>query len=261
MKAKENNINKKRNRLATPKARFKLTARILKDFISVKRYRRHNEKITHWLNISIGLSLSLLLIYLLFQVNFREAPDFDLTSNDKMVFEDLLDVPTTEHVNIPKPVIQQPQIREVSDEEIIEELEVDLDIEIQEETKLAAPVFLPAVEAEIPKEVADEIFTIVEEQPSPEGGLMSFYQFVSENMVYPSRAKRTGVQGRVFVQFVVEKDGALSDIQVVKGIGGGCDEEAVRVITSAPKWSPGKQRGKPVRVRMILPIHFVLKNS
>jgi protein TonB len=67
-----------------------------------------------------------------------------------------------------------------------------------------------------------------------------------------------GVEGKVFVQFVVDKDGTLTDIKAVKGIGAGCDEEAVRVLKAAPKWKPGKQRGRPVKVRMILPITFKL---
>jgi protein TonB len=67
-----------------------------------------------------------------------------------------------------------------------------------------------------------------------------------------------GVEGRVYVEFIVEKDGSLTDIQLAKGIGGGCDEEAIRVLSNAPKWNPGRQRGNPVRVRMIMPINFQL---
>ena len=77
-------------------------------------------------------------------------------------------------------------------------------------------------------------------------------------MKYPNQARRMGIEGRVFVQFVVDKDGQLTEIKAVKGIGAGCDEEAVRVLKSAPKWKPGKQRGRPVKVRMILPITFKL---
>lgn len=77
-------------------------------------------------------------------------------------------------------------------------------------------------------------------------------------MKYQNQARRMGIEGRVFVQFVVDKDGQLTEIKAVKGIGAGCDEEAVRVLKSAPKWKPGKQRGRPVKVRMILPITFKL---
>jgi len=86
----------------------------------------------------------------------------------------------------------------------------------------------------------------------------AFYEYVSKNLKYPSQARRMGVEGKVFVQFVVDKDGSISQVQSIKGIGAGCDEEAVRVLQNAPKWKPGKQRGRPVRVRMVLPITFKL---
>ncbi|HEY9113120.1 MAG TPA: energy transducer TonB, partial [Bacteroidales bacterium] len=76
---------------------------------------------------------------------------------------------------------------------------------------------------------------------------------------YPALAKESGIQGRVFINFVVEIDGRITDVKVLRGIGGGCDEEAVRVVQSMPKWKPGKQRGKPVRVSYNLPVKFTLQ--
>ena len=105
---------------------------------------------------------------------------------------------------------------------------------------------------------ADEVFMVVEDQPSPEGGLRAFYAYIAENMKYPTEARQKGIEGKVFVQFVVDKDGSLTDVKALKGIGGGCDEEAVRVIEEAPVWNPGQQRGKSVRVRMVMPITFRL---
>jgi len=104
----------------------------------------------------------------------------------------------------------------------------------------------------------DEIFDIVEDQPTPPGGMQAFYKYVSKSMKYPKQARRMGVEGRVFVQFVVDKNGQLTEVKAIKGIGAGCDEEAVRVLKQAAKWKPGKQRGRPVKVRMILPITFKL---
>jgi len=78
------------------------------------------------------------------------------------------------------------------------------------------------------------------------------------NIKYPEVARTSGITGTVYVQFVVEKDGSISDVKVVRGIGGGCDEEAVRVVKSMPRWKPGKQRGQPVRVYFTLPIEFKL---
>ena len=111
---------------------------------------------------------------------------------------------------------------------------------------------------EIGEEVAEEIFTIVEEPAAPVGGMEAFYKFVRKNLKYPSQARRMGIEGKVYVQFVVDKDGTITDVKAVKGIGAGCDEEAVRVINKSPRWNPPKQRGKPVKQRIILPITFQL---
>ena len=110
----------------------------------------------------------------------------------------------------------------------------------------------------MPDEEVDHIWQIVEETPTPMGGLSAFYKYLSKNLQYPAQARRMGIEGRVFMVFVVEKDGSLTDIQVLKGIGAGCDEESVRVLKDAPKWKPGKQRGNPVRVRFTFPIVFKL---
>jgi protein TonB len=106
--------------------------------------------------------------------------------------------------------------------------------------------------------LADEIFQVVEEQPAPVGGFDNFLKYISENIQYPQQARQKGIEGKVFVQFVVYNDGSIADVQILKGIGAGCDAEAVRVIANSPKWNPGKQNGKPVNVRMSVPIAFKL---
>lgn len=113
--------------------------------------------------------------------------------------------------------------------------------------------------ADLIKDV-NEIFDIVEDQPAPVGGMSEFYKYIGNNMKYPNQARRLGIEGRVFIQFIVDKEGNLTNVKAVKGIGAGCNEEAVRVIENATKWVPGKQRGKTVNVRMILPITFKLGN-
>ena len=95
--------------------------------------------------------------------------------------------------------------------------------------------------------------------PSYPGGDEARIKFLQENMKYPEEAKELGVQGKVFVTFVVEVDGSITDVKVLRGIGSGCDDEAVRVVKSMPKWIPGKQRGVPVRVQFNLPINFKLQ--
>ena len=106
--------------------------------------------------------------------------------------------------------------------------------------------------------VEQEVFTIVEEMPSFPGGDAQMYGYLSKNLKYPQIARETGIQGRVFVNFVVEPDGSISNVKVLRGIGGGCDEEAVRLVQSMPKWKPGKQRGKAVRVSYTQAVVFKL---
>lgn len=107
-------------------------------------------------------------------------------------------------------------------------------------------------------EDTNQIFTNVEVLPSFNGGMAAFAKFLQKNLRYPPVARDAGIQGRVFCQFVVEKDGSLTDIKVVRGIGGGCDEEAVRVLKASPKWNPGVQNGRNVRVSYTIPIFFQL---
>ncbi len=105
----------------------------------------------------------------------------------------------------------------------------------------------------------NEIFVGVEEQPSFPGGLAEFGKYLSKNINYPDMARANEISGKVIVSFVVEKNGDLSNIKVLRGIGGGCDEEAVRVLKKAPAWKAGKQNGQPVRVAYTVPIMFNLE--
>ena len=104
----------------------------------------------------------------------------------------------------------------------------------------------------------DSVFQIVDQMPEFPGGMEAMMKFVASNVKYPEAAKDKNIEGRVFVSFVVEKDGSVSNVKVLRGIGGGCDEEAVRVISSMPKWKPGMHKGEPVRVSYQIPIMFKL---
>jgi protein TonB len=210
---------------------------------------------TTGLFFNVGLVITLLVVIVAFEWRvYEDGSEVSLKAQAEQ-FEDLMDIPQTQQPPPPPPKKIQPEIIEVPDEEEIEEeIEIDLDVEMTEETVIEEVVF---EEAPAEEEV-ETIFTIVEDQPAPEGGMAAFYQFVQKQMKYPAQARRMGIEGKVFVQFVVDKDGTLTEVKAVKGIGAGCDEEAVRVIEGAPKWKPGKQRGRAVKVRMILPIQFKL---
>lgn len=103
-----------------------------------------------------------------------------------------------------------------------------------------------------------EIFTVVEENPQYPGGDEALHKFLKENLIYPASARESAIQGTVYLSFVVGNDGIINDIKVLRGIGGGCDEEAIRVVKQMPRWIPGRQRGKPVRVQYNLPVKFTL---
>lgn len=207
----------------------------------------------------LGLIFSLAMVLIIF-----EFPDYDEVtlvqlSSDRDVIEEMQEIPLTEQKPPPPPKIKSPEIVAVEDEvEIEEEIEIDLDMEADEETIVEEVEF--TVEEEEVEEVVEEIFEVVEEPAAPEGGYKEFYAYVSKNMKYPRRAMDIGVSGKVYVQFIVDKDGTITNATTVRGIGYGCDEEAVKVLMGAPKWKPGKQRGRPVKQRMIMPIVFKLSD-
>ena len=236
---------------------LQLTEEDYQDLIEIKRERASKERNLGRLFWTIGLTLSMAFLNLAF--NWKTYDDgtvtaLELLQNDD--FEEVLDVPLTEQKPPPPPQsLIPPRIVEVSDEEIIEDIEITIDVEASEETVIEAIEF---VDEPIEEEEIEEIFQIVEKNPEPVGGVSAFYKYVNENIEYPRAARRGNVQGKVFVKFVVDKDGNIKDVKAIKGIGSGCDEEAERIVANSPKWNPGKQRGKSVSVYMMLPITFKL---
>jgi len=107
----------------------------------------------------------------------------------------------------------------------------------------------------------NEVFTVVEDMPKFPGGDEARANYLASNIKYPEAARKSGVQGTCYITFVIDKDGSVSDVKVLRGIGGGCDEEAVRVVKSMPKWEPGKQRGEAVRVQFNMPVKFALSDG
>ncbi|MCB0778066.1 MAG: energy transducer TonB, partial [Flavobacteriales bacterium] len=140
----------------------------------------------------------------------------------------------------------------VEDDEDIEEVEIE-DTEVEEDFEVE---IIEEPEEEV---VEEQIFTIVEEMPSFPGGEEELFKYLGKSIKYPQMAADAGISGVVYVTFVVDKDGKVKDAKVLRGIGGGCDEEAIRVVKAMPPWKPGKQRGKAVKVQYNLPIRFTLK--
>ncbi|MEP2024914.1 MAG: energy transducer TonB [Reichenbachiella sp.] len=204
---------------------------------------------------NVGLAISLMLVVSAFE--WRFYGDAGLVSLGEVDddFEEIMEIPQTIQPPPPPPVVELPKLVIVEDDEILENVpDVIIDVDFEESDIFEDPVF----DEPLPEEKPEETFIFVESMPEPVGGMQAFYQHVAKQMKYPNQARKMGVEGRVYVQFVIDKSGNLTDVHAIKGIGGGCDEEAVRVIKNSPAWSPGKQRGRPVKVRMILPITFKL---
>jgi periplasmic protein TonB len=206
--------------------------------------------------MNIGLVISLSLVLFAFEYkSYDDGSLLELTAiNDD--FEEMTEIPPTEQPPPPPPKLQQPEIIEVPDEEEIEEeIDVDLDIDITDETEIET-----LIELDEPTEEFDDnaIFQFVEHQPSFDGGYAAFYKYINKKLRYPAQARRMGIEGKVFLNFVIDKEGNITNVKVTRGIGAGCDEAAIKVLQNAPKWNPGKQRGRAVKVSMSLPITFKL---
>ena len=167
--------------------------------------------------------------------------------------EEIIDIPITLHAP-PPPKIAFPEIKGIHCGWVDEDLEVDLEIEEEIETTDTLKL------SEGSEEALDIHISVPEEQPEFPGGATAMYQFIGESIIYPEIARKAGIEGRVFVQFYVETDSSISDVKTIKGIGSGCDEVAVSIIESMPKWKPGKLRGETVRMRMIIPVYFKLND-
>ncbi len=219
-----------------------------------KKNKAYDLERNYRLHLAVGLILSLSFTLVAFEWRTKVEPVVDLLAVVNEFDEVLPPVPPTVQ-EPPKPKLVPPVVLEVpDDQEIEDDIDFIIDVEISEDDAIADMVI-----TEPEAEETDEPVIFAEKQPEFPGGISAFYAYVAQNVNYPKPAIRQGVSGKVFVQFVIDRDGSLSGLEVVKGIGAGCDEEALRVVRNSPLWNPGKQRGKPVRVRMVVPISFQLQ--
>jgi protein TonB len=211
--------------------------------------------------LEIGLIMALALVLIAFNWKSYEKA---LQTMDQRRLIDIPEemIPITEHKPpeparpaIPNSIVL---INIVEDDAVVDD-EIVIDAEATQMTEIpdyVAPVPKQSEEENIAEE---EIFLVVESAPEFPGGEAGLFEYLSDNLKYPEMAKEAGINGRVYVTFVVEKDGSITDVRVLRGIGGGCDEEAVRVVMNMPRWKPGYQRTIPVRVQFNLPIKFTLE--
>lgn len=210
----------------------------------------------------IGMIITLTLVYLVFQIKTPTRPRdiaFDRTDFN-LIEEEMIN---TRQPELPKPqpqLLQPVSLLTIVDNAAKDAQDVSIQAEANQETVM--PEYVPMANSTKEEVIVEpEIFIVVEEQPSFPGGEAARLKFFNNNIVYPALAKELSIMGTVYVGFVVEPDGSLSQVNVLRGIGGGCDEEALRVVNMMPPWNPGKQRGKAVRVRFNLPVRFILLSS
>ena len=211
--------------------------------------------------VEIGLVISLLAVLFAFEwsskdTNVAVLEDTSVSADDEPI------IPITQETPPPPPAA--PKIPILSDQIDIVDDEIQVDDEFMslEDNNDMGVEIMDYVEEVAEEEVVEEAipFQLVEEKPSFQGGdANTFSKWVNQRLVYPEIAKENGVQGRVTLQFTVEKDGSVTNVKVLRGVDASLDKEAVRVVSSSPKWKPGKQRDRAVKVTYTFPVIFQLR--
>ena len=207
----------------------------------------------------IGLVVSLFIIWRVFEYKSYDKQSFDdLQRTVEVIEEEMVEITKQEQPK-PQPPAPKPQVTQIQivEDDVEVEDEIDINAEVDQDEVIEEYEFVPEIEEE--EIVEAEIFKVVEEMPEFPGGTAKMMEYIQKNIKYPMMARESDIQGRVFVNFVVEPDGSITNVMVMRGIGGGCDEEALRVVQSMPNWKPGKQRGSAVRCSFTVPIIFKLQ--
>ncbi|MEP0549026.1 MAG: energy transducer TonB [Rhodothermales bacterium] len=206
--------------------------------------------------VQLGLVASLIILVILFTVDYTSNQDFQIVEEQQEIVQ-VEEIEQTRQIEKPPPPPKPPAPVEVPDEDIDEQIDLDLDMDLDlndAPTDLPPPPPPPPDEPEPEPEPEPEIFVIVENPPELIGGL----EGLQGRIQYPELARRAGIEGTVFVQFVVDEQGNVVDPVCVRDPGGQTCEEALRAVRVS-KFKPGRQRGKPVKVRFSLPVKFRLR--
>ena len=216
----------------------------------------------------IGYIVTLAAVFVAFEYTTRDYVETDVVySTSSFVSEEEV-VPITQPIftAAPPPPAEAPQVAEILDivdnnteivEEEIESTESTTDAVSGPVAHVSGPAMGPPA-ATMEEGDEGEVFEVVEQNPEFPGGMDALMKWLSKNLKYPASAQENGIQGRVLVQFVVNKDGSIVEPKVIRSVDPALDKEALRVVSAMPKWQPGKQRGKTVRVRFTLPVTFRL---
>ena len=213
------------------------------------------------LYLEIGLVATLAIVLLAFNIKSYDQDEVELVQQTMGEIDDI-EVMITDP-NEPPPPPPEPEaptndFEIVADDKVIEN--EALPIDASDNANAAQEAYVaPVIEEKEEEKKEEEIFMVVENAPEYPGGEAELYKYLQKSINYPELAKQQNITGRVFVTFVVEKDGSIANPKILRDIGGGCGDEAIRVVRNMPKWKPGKQRGKPVRVQFNLPVMFELE--
>lgn len=212
----------------------------------MRKVREVDLRLSYNLHLQIGFIVSIAIFLILFKVNMpTKVPSPILIEEQEEIF--IEEVIQTKQIETPPPPPRPPVPVEVPNDEILEDEIIDLDTELD----LDGPLDLPPPTPPKSEETQDDFFVVVEQMPQLIGGLASLQKKVR----YPEMARRAAIEGRVTIQFIVNEQGKVENPRVIRGIGGGCDEEALKAVMTA-RFKPGMQRGRPVRVQYSLPIIF-----
>ncbi len=227
--------------------------------METKKTKKANLEIKKDFFFQTGLALTLLIVFAAFEWKTYKEENFKLPNPTVFDIEDIIISTEPEEI---KPEPPKPNLIDlVETDDNADQQEIDFEIEIED----FKPGEIVYTKPELPEDIddgnSDEPFIIVEQMPEFPGGENAMFQYLGENMKYPRMAVENEIQGTVHITFVIERDGTITGIRIIRGIGGGCDEEALRVVRNMPKWNPGKQRGVPVRVQFNLPMRFILKSQ
>lgn len=205
----------------------------------------------------ISLSISLLAVIVVFEWSVEKVNRPVLTELTHATFLPIEYPVYNFKEELPKQAkrINPERIVEVKSDPVAFQDEPEITVEPEPNTNNDVPIYYDPLPVEI---VPEDTFRVVECMPLPEGGYEGFYKMMSKSMKYPKKAQRNLTQGKVYVEFTVSKLGSITNMKVLKSLGDGCDEEAMRVIALG-RWKPGKQRGTPVNVRMVQAIDFRLQ--
>jgi len=225
--------------------------------MEVKKTERANIEKNKSTFTLVGLVITLAIVWFAFEYKTYDRTIVELQQTAMLDDEEDV-ILQTERAEPPPPPPppQQTTVIEIVEDDIDVDDDLDIDAETDDEEEIEEQIIEDDDEGE---EKEEEIFVFVEDQPGYPGGDEARLKYLRDNIKYPEMAKESGIQGTVYVTFVVEKDGRISNVKILRGIGGGCDEEAMRVIKGMPKWKPGKQRGRPVRAQFNMPIRFILQ--